>query len=192
MMMKATNYKVLLFTLLMSTMSFSQKYTNTDSSEVSKKWNETTFYASKSFAENIAAVPNFTMLKKSLELGSSLKAIEDEEMVTIFAMTNNGYEKLEGVKDSIFDITVVANRIAMIKYHVIPGRVDSHSIKKAVQRIGGIAYFSTLQGDKLGVKEENGQLYLVDSLGNTSMILATDFYHKNGFFHIVEGFVLPN
>jgi len=190
--MKATNYKVLLFTLLMSTMSFSQKYTNTDSSEVSKKWNETTFYASKSFAENIAAVPNFTMLKKSLEFGSSLKAIEDEEMVTIFAMTNNGYEKLEGVKDSVFDITVVANRVAMIKYHVIPGRVDSHSIKKAVQRIGGIAYFSTLQGDKLGVKEENGQLYLVDSLGNTSMISATDFYHKNGFFHIVEGFVLPN
>ena len=192
MMMKATNYKVLLFTLLMSTMSFSQKYTNTDSSEVSKKWNETTFYASKSFAENIAAVPNFTMLKKSLELDSSLKAIDDEEMVTIFAMTNNGYEKLEGVKDSIFDITVVANRIAMIKYHVIPGRVDSHSIKKAVERTGGIAYFSTLQGVKLGAKEENGELYLVDSLGNTSMISATDFYHKNGIFHIVEGFVLPN
>ena len=191
-MIKATNYNILFFTLLMSTMGFAQKYTKTDSSEIARKWNKTTFYSSKSFAENIAEVPNFTILKKNLELGLSGKAIEDEEMVTIFAMTNNGYEKLEGVKDSIFDITVVANRVAMIKYHVIPGRVDSHSIKKAVQRIGGIAYFSTLQGDKLGVKEENGQLYLVDSLGNTSMILATDFYHKNGFFHIVEGFVLPN
>jgi uncharacterized surface protein with fasciclin (FAS1) repeats len=113
-------------------------------------------------------------------------------MVTVFAMTNNGYEELQSVKDSIFDITVAANRLAIIKYHVIPGRVDSHSIKKAVERTGGIAYFSTLQGVKLGAKEENGELYLVDSLGNTSMISATDFYHKNGIFHIVEGFVLPN
>jgi uncharacterized surface protein with fasciclin (FAS1) repeats len=190
-MMKATNYRVLFFTLLISTIGFAQKYTKTDNSEVTKKWNETTFYSSKSFAENITEAPNFSILKKSLELGSSAKAIEDEEMVTIFAMTNNGYEKLQGVKDSIFDITVAANRIAIIKYHVIPGRVDSHSIKKAIQRNVGIAYFSTLQGVKLGIKEENGQLYLVDSLGNTSVISATDFYHKNGLFHIVEGFVLP-
>jgi len=190
-MTKATNYKVLFFTLLISTIGFAQKYTKTDNSEVIRKWNETTFYSSKSFVENIAEVIDFSMLKKSFELGSIVKAIEDEEMITIFAMTNNGYEKLKGVKDSIFDITVAANRAAVIKYHIIPGRVDSYSIKKAVQRNGGIAYFSTLQGVKIGVKEESGQLYLVDSLGNTSMISATDFYHKNGFFHIVEGFVLP-
>ena len=190
-MMKAANYRLFFFTLLISTLGIAQKYTKTDNSEVTKKWNETTFYSSKSFSENIAEVPSFSMLKKSLELGSSAKAIEDEEMVTIFAMTNNGYEILKGAKDSIFDTTVAANRIAIIKYHVVPGRVDSHSIKKAVQRKGNVAYFSTLQGDKLGIKEENGQLYLVDSLGNTSMISATDFYHKNGFFHIVEGYVLP-
>ena len=189
--MKAKKYIIIVFTLLLSTMSFAQKYTKTDNSEVTKKWNEFTFYSSKTFSENIAEVPSFSLLKKSLELGSSAKTIEDEEMVTIFAMTNNGYEKLQGVKDSIFNTTVAANRIEIIKYHVVPGRVDSHSIKKAVQRIGDVAYFSTLQGDKLGMKEENGQLYLVDSVGNTSMISATDFYHKNGFFHIVEGYVLP-
>ncbi len=127
-------------------------------------------------------------MKKSLELGSSTKEIEDQEMVTIFAMTNNGYEKLLGVKDSIFDIAPLANRIAIIKFHVIPGRVDEHSIKRAIQHKDGIA---TLQGVKLGIKEENSQLFLVDSFGNTSVISATDFYHKNGFFHIVEGFTLP-
>lgn len=189
--MKAKNYVIIVFTLLLSTMSFAQKYTKTDNSEVTKKWNEFTFYSSKTFSENIAEVPEFSLLKKSLELGSSAKTIEDEEMVTIFAMTNNGYEKLQGVKDSIFDTSVAANKIEIIKYHVVPGRVDSHSIKKAVQHKEGVAHFSTLQGDKLGVKEENGQLYLVDSAGNTSMISATDFYHKNGFFHIVEGYVLP-
>ena len=190
-MTKTINHRLLFFALLISTIGFAQKYTKTDTSELSKKWNETTFYASKSFAENITEVPSFSILKKNLELGSSTKEIEDQEMVTIFAMTNNAYEKLQGVKDSIFDIVPIANRIAIIKYHVIPGRVDKRSIKKAIQYKEGIAYFTTLQGVKLGVKEENSQLFLVDSFGNTSVISATDFYHKNGFFHIVEGFTLP-
>jgi uncharacterized surface protein with fasciclin (FAS1) repeats len=189
--MKTINHKLLFFALLISAIGFAQKYTKTDTSELSKKWNETTFYASKSFTENITEVPSFSTLKKNLELGSSAKEIEDQEMVTIFAMTNNGYEKLQGVNDSIFDIVPIANRIAIIKYHVIPGRVDKRSIKKSIQHKGGIAYFTTLQGVKLGVKEENSQLFLVDSFGNTSVISATDFYHKNGFFHIVDGYVLP-
>ena len=190
-MTKTINHRLLFFALLISTIGFAQKYTKTDTSELSKKWNETSFYASKSFAENITEVPSFSILTKNLELGSSTKEIEDQEMVTIFAMTNNAYEKLQGVKDSIFDIVPIANRIAIIKYHVIPGRVDKRSIKKAIQYKEGIAYFTTLQGVKLGVKEENSQLFLVDSFGNTSVISATDFYHKNGFFHIVEGFTLP-
>lgn len=190
-MMKTINHKLLFFALLISAIGFAQKYTKTDTSELSKKWNETTFYASKSFTENITEVPSFSTLKKNLELGSSAKEIEDQEMVTIFAMTNNGYEKLQGVNDSIFDIVPIANRIAIIKYHVIPGRVDKRSIKKSIQHKGEIAYFTTIQGVKLGVKEENSQLFLVDSFGNTSVISATDFYHKNGFFHIVDGYVLP-
>lgn len=190
-MMKTINQRLLFFALLINTVGFAQKYTKTDTSELSKNWNETTFYASKSFTENITEVPSFSTLKKNLELGSSTKEIEDQEMVTIFAMTNNAYEKLQGVNDSIFDVVPITNRIAIIKYHVIPGRVDKRSIKKAIQYKGGIAYFTTLLGVKLGIKEENSQLLLVDSFGNTSVISATDFYHKNGFFHIVEGYVLP-
>ena len=189
--MKTINQRLLFFALLINTIGFAQKYTKTDTSELSKNWNETTFYGSKTFTENITEIPSFSTLKKDLELGSSTKEIEDQEMVTIFAMTNNAYEKLKGVNDSVFDIVPITNRIAIIKYHVIPGRVDKRSIKKAIQYKGGIAYFMTLQGVKLGIKEENSQLFLVDSFGNTSVISATDFYHKNGFFHIVEGYVLP-
>ena len=31
-------------------------------------------------------------------------------------------------------------------------------------------------------------LTISDSEGNTAIIKGTDFYHKNGFFHMVEGF----
>ena len=53
---------------------------------------------------------------------------------------------------------------------------------------GGRAYFITLEGEKLGVTKKAGVLTISDSKGNTAVIQETDFYHKNGFFHMVEGF----
>jgi len=185
------NYKILFFIVLMGFAVNAQKYTNTENTNVTKEWNGVTFSSTKSFAENIAEASNLSQMKKVLENKTTLKALETEEMVTVFAITNNGFTKLQAKQDSIFDRSKANLLTTIIKYHVIPGRVDSHSIKNAIKRSNGTAYFATLEGEKLGIKEENGQLVLVDVEGNTSVILATDFYHKNGFFHIVDGIVLP-
>jgi len=34
----------------------------------------------------------------------------------------------------------------------VPGRIGGHSIKKAIKKNKGIAYFATLEGQKLGLK----------------------------------------
>jgi len=73
----------------------------------------------------------------------------------------------------------------------VPGRIDGNSIKKAIKKNNGIAYFATLEGQKLGLKEENGQIVLFDSENNIGVISAYDFYHENGFFHIISGIVYP-
>jgi uncharacterized surface protein with fasciclin (FAS1) repeats len=79
----------------------------------------------------------------------------------------------------------------MVKHLVVPGRLDSYSLKAAVEKQGGLAHLTTLQGDKLDIKEKDHQLILMDSEGNTAAVVAADFYHKNGFFHIVDGLVFP-
>ena len=183
-------YKILLFIVIIGITATAQKYTNTDNTTVTKEWNGVTFSSTKSFAENITEVTNFSLLKRALENENIITSLESEEMITVFAITNNGLSKLQEKQDSIFDSSQTILLTAIIKYHVIPGRVDSHSIKESVKR-KGTAYYATLQGEKLGIKEENGQLVLVDAQGNTSVISATDFYHKNGFFHIVDGIVFP-
>ena len=185
------NYKILFLIVLMGFTVTAQKYTNTENTNVTKEWNGNTFSSSKSFTENIAEASDLSQIKKALENETILKALEAEEMITVFAITNNGFTKLQAKKDSIFDRSKANLLTAIIKYHVIPGRVDSHSMKNAIKYSNGTAYYATLQGEKLGIKEENGQLVLIDVEGNTSVISATDFYHKNGFFHIVEGIVFP-
>ena len=183
--------KNLLLIALISFTATAQKYKNTENVTVTKNCNGIAFSSTKSFAENIAEVADFSFMKKALENESLLKVLESEEMITVFAISNKGFAKLQEKKDSIFSNSQEKVLTAIIKYHVIPGRVDSNSIKKSIKRHGGITYYTTLQKENLGIKEENGELVLVDTEGNTSVISATDFYHKNGFFHIVDGIVLP-
>ena len=78
-----------------------------------------------------------------------------------------------------------------IKYLVVPGRVDLASIKRSVYRSGETMYLNTLSGEKLGAKMIDGKVYLVDAQNNTSELTASNFYHKNGLFHIIDGLVYP-
>lgn len=184
-------YRTLLFIVLIGITATAQKYKNTEEVNVTKEWNGTTFSSTKSFGENISEATDLSLMNRALENKTTIKALEAEEMVTIFAITNKGFTRLQEKKDSIFDSSNARLLTSIVKYHVIPGRVDSYSLKESVKRSGGTVYYATLQGESLGVKEENGQLVLVDAQGNTSLIIATNFYHKNGFFHIVDGIVLP-
>jgi len=189
--MKLKKYTFLLLVALIGNTVTAQKYTKTDKETVTKEWQGYTFSSSKSLIDNISEVSELSLLKRALHNEAINMSLDAEEMITVFAISNQGFTKLQAKHDSIFTASKAKLLTAIIKYHVIPGRVDSHSIKNAVKRNGGTVYYATLQGEKLGIKEENGQLVLVDVQGNTSVISATDFYHKNGFFHIVDGIVLP-
>ena len=190
--MKLKKYTFLIVLALMVNTITAQKYTNTDKETAIREWKGNTFSSSKSLIENLSEVSELSLLKRALTNVALNNSLEEEEMITVFAVSNNGFLELEVKHDSIFDVSKAKLLTAIIKYHVIPGRVDSYSIKKAVERNnGGTAYFATLEGEKLGIKEEKGHLLLVDAQGNTSVISATDFYHSNGFFHIVDGIVLP-
>ncbi len=189
--MKLKKYTFLLLLVFIGNTITAQKYTKTDNQTVTKEWKGNTFSSSKTLIENISEASDLSSLKRALNKKTINNLLEAEEMITVFAISNNGFSELQTKHDSIFDASKAKQLTAIITYHVVPGRVDSHSIKKEVERKGGTVYYTTLQGEKLGIKEENGQLLLVDTKGNTSVISATDFYHKNGFFHIVDGIVLP-
>lgn len=167
-----------------------QKYLSKEMPEVSKEWNESTFTSTKSFTENIIEAPQFTILSKILKDESLQKAIEKSEMVTIFAISDNAFSKLgKKEKDSLLGNK---NRLlSMFKFLAVPGRIDKHGLETEIKNHGGKFYLATLNGQKLGVIEKDGQLYLVDSRGVHAAIIETDFYHKNGFFHIINGVILP-
>lgn len=176
--------------LLIGNTVFSQKYLSAETVDVSSEWKGNTFSSSKSFFENIEDAPQFSILAKILKDNSLRETLENKEMVTIFAFSDDAFSQFsKEQKDSILGNRMLVN--AIVKDMVVLGRVDENSLRTEVKKHQNLLYLNTLSGEKLGVREEGGNLILVDSNGNTATITATNFVHKNGFFHIVNGLIYP-
>jgi uncharacterized surface protein with fasciclin (FAS1) repeats len=183
------NFKHILCILILglSTLASAQKYKNIPTRIITKDWQEIVFSSSKSVQENIAQSPSFSMMTTILNNEVLAKYLNAEEMVTIFVANNASFLALEeATRNSLLADTQRLTQL--VKFHTIPGRVDRNAIEKAISTTGGIAYFITLNGEKLSATKKGKVLTISDSEGNTAIIKATDFYHKNGFFHMVEGF----
>lgn len=178
--------KILLTFLCLATITVSaQKYTNTKVAKATKEWNGNTFSSEKSLLQNIENSNQFSLAATLLKDG----VIEDDAMLTAFIMINNSFASLDEEKqNALFNDTWKS----YINYHLIPGRVDANALEKALEKGNGKAEFTTVQGQRLGVKRDNGAIVLFDGNGNTAKIIATNFYHKNGFFHIIDGLLLPS
>ncbi|WP_432411255.1 fasciclin domain-containing protein [Rasiella sp. SM2506] len=162
-----------------------QKYTNTNTQITTKEWKGLTYSSEKSLFQNIENTTEFSKVAPLFKTG----VIADDAMLTAFVMVNNSFSNLDEAKEkSLF----ADSWKPFITYHLIPGRVDSYSLVKAVANGKGTAYFNTILGQRLGVKEVAGKLVLFDGQGNTATIIAKDYVHKNGFFHIVDGLLLPS
>lgn len=176
--------------LIIGNSVFSQKYLSSEKPDITSEWKGNTFTSSTSFFENIENVPQFSVISKLLKNESLRKSLEDPEMVTIFVFSDDVFSNFSKEKtDSIIGDTKLMKTI--VKNMTVPGRVDENSLRTEVKKQNGMVYLTTLSGQKLGVKEVNGRLVLQDLNGNTATITASNFTHKNGFFHIVNGLIYP-
>lgn len=173
--------------LALSAIASAQKYKSISTTSVTKDWQGIAFTSDKTLQENLAQSTAFSIMATVLEDDSLSSQLSSQEMVTVFVANDISFKELE--EDARKTLLADAQKMAqLVKFHTIPGRVDKNAIEKAISTSGGRAYFITLEGEKLAVTKKAGELTISDSKGNIAVIKETDFYHKNGFFHMVEGF----
>lgn len=180
---------VALMSVVFSTVT-AQKYTSKSDTEVNTKWNETTFSSKKTISENIEGVPSFSILNTILKDRTITNALASEEMVTIFIPTDQAFEALSK-KESKDLLNNPKRLLRLIQFLAVPGRLDYNSLTTSIAKNNGTAYFSTLTGERLGAKMKDGAVALFDGERHVATVTASDFYHKNGFFHIVDGLIYP-
>jgi len=180
----------LLFLCALFTTASAQKYTSKSEAEVKTVWNGVTFTSFKTIAENISGIENFSYLSGVLEDEGNQILFSEEEMITFFAPTNAAFDNLnKEQRESLLNSNEETNNL--LKFIAVPGRLDLVSIRRAIRKNNGDVFFNTLSGEKLGAKMIDGEVFLFDSENNTAKLSASDFYHKNGLFHVVDRLVFP-
>jgi uncharacterized surface protein with fasciclin (FAS1) repeats len=123
---------------------------------------------------------SFSTLVAALQAADLVDALSGEGPFTVFAPTDDAFAKLPaGTVESLLKPENKAKLTAILKYHVVPGRVYSSDALSA-----GTA--KTLQGEAVKITVK-GQSAMV----NSAKLLTTDLDASNGVIHVIDAVILP-
>lgn len=112
---------------------------------------------------------------------------DDNGPFTIFAPTNMAYSTL--YRDHGRDVLQV-NNDAIIKYHIVPGKMTADELKKKVTDAGGETMIETMGGEELTISLKGDKLILKDSNGDMANVTGSST-SDHGIIHIIDKVLLP-
>lgn len=129
---------------------------------------------SQTIVEIAASNPQFSTLVSALESAGLVEALSGPGPFTVFAPTNDAFDKLSAIPggDELTNVLL---------YHVASGGIKAKDLKK-------MSSLSTLLESDIEIEvDDQGRLILN---GNT-MILVKDIMATNGIIHVIDSVLLP-
>ncbi len=136
--------------------------------------------ADKNLAETAIGAGTFTTLVAAAKAAGLVEALTGEDALTVFAPTDAAFAKLPaGTVESLLKPENKAKLAAILKYHVVAGRVYSSAAVAAKSA-------ETLQGSsiKISVSEKGAMV-------NEAKLVKTDIDASNGVIHVIDAVLLP-
>ena len=123
---------------------------------------------------------NFKTLIAAAKAAGLAGALTGKGPLTVFAPTDEAFAKLpEGTVASLLKPENKAKLAAILKYHVVSGRVYSEDALAAQQA-------TTLQGGKVRIAVVSGKAKV-----NDANLVGLDIDASNGVIHVIDSVILP-
>ena len=149
-------------------------------------------YPTKNIVENAVNSKDHTTLVAAVKAAGLVDTLMSAGPFTVFAPTNDAFGKLPaGTVETLVKPENKATLTSILTYHVVPGKLKSTDIAKAIQAGGGKAEVTTVNGGKLTASMMGGKLMLTDAKGGMSMVTMADVGQSNGVVHVIDTVVLP-
>ena len=134
----------------------------------------------KNVIETAIAAGSFKTLAAALGAAGLVDALQADGAFTVFAPTDAAFAKLPaGTVESLLKPENKDQLTAILKYHVVAGRVYSDQAVKA-----GAA--KTLQGESIKIAVKGGK-----GMINDAGLAKTDIDATNGVIHVIESVLMP-
>jgi uncharacterized surface protein with fasciclin (FAS1) repeats len=123
---------------------------------------------------------SFNTLVAAVKAAGLVDTLKGEGPFTVFAPTDEAFAKLPaGTVESLLEPENKDRLIAILTYHVVPGKVMS----------------GDLAGSSMNVKTVQGQSISVQAFGNVRIndatVTAADVEATNGVIHVIDSVILP-
>ena len=134
----------------------------------------------KTIVDVAIANGSFKTLVAALKAADLVGALQGSGPFTVFAPTDAAFAKLPaGTVDAL--LKDPAKLGAILKYHVLSGRVMAADVVKA-----NGAKPTTLNGAPLDITVKDGKVYV-----NGAQVTTADVAASNGVIHVIDAVVLP-
>ncbi|MBO9637666.1 MAG: fasciclin domain-containing protein, partial [Siphonobacter aquaeclarae] len=149
-------------------------------------------YPTKDIIDNAVNSKDHTTLVAAVKAAGLVETLKGAGPFTVFAPTNAAFEKLPaGTVETLLKPENKGTLTTILTYHVVPGKMSSKDIAKAIKKGGGKTEFTTVSGGKLWAWMEGDKLALKDEKGNTSTVTVADVFQKNGVIHVIDTVLMP-
>ncbi len=110
---------------------------------------------------------------------------------TVFAPTDAAFAQWPGGPESLLAPAARERLDALLRYHVVPGKLDAFELGQRVAAGNGSAMLKTLQGESLKATIGDGAALVVDAKGNVARITVPNVLQANGVLHVVDRVMEP-
>lgn len=116
---------------------------------------------------------------------------EEEGPYTIFAPTNEAFEKVDrATLDTLMKTENREKLSDVLKYHVVEDEITAEELSERIDEGNGEYSITTLSGASLTALKSGDDILLKDENGNTSKIIKTNIEASNGVIHQIDGVMM--
>ncbi len=149
-------------------------------------------YPSKNIIQNAVNSKDHTTLVAAVKAAGLVDTLSGAGPFTVFAPTNEAFAKLPpGTVDSLLKPENKDKLVAVLSYHVVPGRMSAKDLMDAAKKNGGQARLKTVEGDELTVETKGNMLHITDAKGNVSKVTIQNVFQSNGVIQVIDSVLLP-
>ena len=126
------------------------------------------------------AAGTFETLVAAVTAAELVDVLKSDGPFTVFAPTDEAFAALP--EGTVADLLKPENKdqlIAVLTYHVVPGRVTSGDVVKLTEA-------ATVQGSTIDIKVKEDKVYI-----DNAQVVAVDIEASNGIIHVIDAVILP-
>jgi uncharacterized surface protein with fasciclin (FAS1) repeats len=122
---------------------------------------------------------NFKTLVAAVKAAGLVETLQGDGPFTVFAPTDEAFAKLPaGTVESLSKPENREKLVAILKYHVVPGKVMAADVKTMEAK--------TAQGQSVKVKVSDAGVTV-----DNAKVIKTDLLAANGVIHVIDAVILP-